>query len=158
GLPVLGTISQLAEVVGRDGARQALITLVDTAGTAVRRIALACEECGIAAKIIPELHEIVGGNVNLSRIRDVAIDDLMRRPTVNLDVEAIAGIVKGRTVLVTGAGGSIGSELCRVLCGFRPETLVLVEKAENNLFHINWQLAEEFPDIKRVACIADICD
>ncbi|HYT92134.1 MAG TPA: nucleoside-diphosphate sugar epimerase/dehydratase [Gemmataceae bacterium] len=158
GLPVLGNISQVAEVVGRHGARQALITLVDTGGSALRRIALACEECGIAAKIIPELHEIVVGKVNLSRIRDVAIDDLMRRPAVNLDGEAIAGIVKGRTVLITGAGGSIGSELCRVLCGFQPETLILLEKAENNLFHINGQLAEECPDIKRVACIADICD
>jgi FlaA1/EpsC-like NDP-sugar epimerase len=158
GLPVLGTLGQLPAVVRRTGARQSLITLVDHGGRALRRVVAACEECSIAAKVIPELHEIVGGKVNLSRIREVAIEDLMRRPPANLDVQAIADIVKGRTVVVTGAGGSIGSELCRVICRFRPERLVLVEKTENNLFHINWQLSEEFPRQRLVPCLADICD
>jgi FlaA1/EpsC-like NDP-sugar epimerase len=158
GIPVLGGTEHLAAAVERFGARQALITMADTPGTTLRRIALLCEECGIAVKIIPELHEIVGGKVNLSRIRDVAIEDVMRRAPVSLDIEAIAGVVKGETVLITGAGGSIGSELCRVVCGFAPAALVLVEKAENNLFHINWQLSEEFPSVQLIPCVADVCD
>src|SRR5262249_21322069 len=85
GLPVLGSTSQLADVVQRHGARQALITLVGAAGTLVRRIAKQCEDCGIPVKTIPELHEIVGGKVNLSRLRDVAIEDILQRPAVELD-------------------------------------------------------------------------
>jgi FlaA1/EpsC-like NDP-sugar epimerase len=158
GLPVLGTTHQLAEVVKRCGAEQALFTLVDRGGTTLRRLAQLCEGCGVAVKVIPELHEIANGQVNLTRIRDVAIEDVMPRPPVNLDIAAIAGIVKGRTVLITGAGGSIGSELCRVVCRFQPATLVLVEKAENNLFHINWQLSEEFPGVKLAPCVADVGD
>src|SRR5439155_25791834 len=115
-----------AEAGDRPGARQALITMSDVPGTTLRRLAALGEECGIAVKVIPGLHEIVGGKVNLSRLRDVAIEDVMRRAPVRLDVDAIAGVVKGRTVLITGAGGSIGSELCRVVCGFGPAALVLV--------------------------------
>jgi FlaA1/EpsC-like NDP-sugar epimerase len=77
---------------------------------------------------------------------------------VRLDDGAIAGIVRGQAVLITGAGGSIGSELCRVVGRFGPRTLLLVEKSENNLFHVNWQLSEEFPAVHLVPCLADVCD
>src|SRR5207237_8900560 len=75
-----------------------------------------------------------------------------------LDDQAISGIVRGETIFVSGAGGSIGSELCRQLCLFGPATLLLVEQAENSLFHIHRQLLAEFPHIKVVPCVADICD
>ncbi len=158
GIPVLGCTDRLVAVARRLGARQALVTIADTRGETLRRLTLLCEECGVTVKMIPALHEIVGGKVNLARLRDVAIEDVMRRAPVSLDLEAIAGVIKGRTVLITGAGGSIGAELCRVVCGFGPAALVLVEKAENNLFHVNWELSEKFPGVQLVPCVADVGD
>ena len=158
GLPVLGTTEQLAEVAQRHGAQQVLITLVDTTGATVRRLAKLCEACGLPAKIIPEIHDIVEGKVNLSRLRDVSIEEILNRDPVLLDTGAISGIVRGQTVLITGAGGSIGSELCRIVGDFQPQTLVLVEKTENSLFHIHRQLTERFPDLNVVPCLADIRD
>src|SRR5262249_53946777 len=117
-----------------------------------------CEQSGITAKIVPELRQIVEGGVNLSAIRDVAIEDLLRRGSIKLDEEGIAADVKGRRVLVTGAGGSIGSELCRVICRFRPGSLVLLEKAENALFHVHRELIQAYADLHIIPCVADICD
>jgi FlaA1/EpsC-like NDP-sugar epimerase len=158
GVKVLGDTAHIAELAARTGAKQALISITNTTGTTLRRLALLCENCGITPKIIPELAEIIGGKVNLSAIRKVAVEDLLRRDPVSLDTQAINEMVKGRTVLITGAGGSIGSELCRVVCRFEPETLVFVEKAENNLFHIHGQLLERFAHINLIPCIADIGD
>ena len=112
----------------------------------------------IPVKIIPPLHEILSGSLNLSRIRDVAIEDVLRRPPVQLDSTCIAAVVRGRTVMITGAGGSIGSELCREVCRFAPATLVLVEQAENSLFESHRQLIRQFPELAIIPCIADICD
>lgn len=157
-VPVLGPIQRIREIAQTVRARQALITMAGTPGLAVRRIVRLCEECGIAAKVIPELRDIVDGKVNLTAIRDVAIEDLLCRAPVQLDSAAIAGVVQGRRVLVTGAGGSIGSELCREVCRFEPAFLTLVEQAENNLFHIHRELCERFAGRELVPAIADICD
>ena len=94
----------------------------------------------------------------MSRIRNVEIEDLLSREPVSLDTEAIANNLHDNVVLITGAGGSIGSELCRQICLFKPNRIVLVEQAENNLFFIHNQLKENYPDVDIVPCIADICD
>src|ERR1700733_5285377 len=112
GVPVLGATRDLEEHCLRRGAKQALITMATASGHDIRRIVKLCEAARVSVKIIPGIFEIVGGTVNLSRIRKVAIEDLLGREPVSLDEEAIDGVVKNRTVLVTGAGGSIGSELC----------------------------------------------
>ena len=158
GVPVVGTTERLAELCAQRGARQALLTMAAVPPKDVRRIASLCGEAGIPVKVIPGVFEIVGGRVNLSRIRPVAIEDLLRREPVVLDLEAIGRVIEGRTVLVTGAGGSIGSELCRQIAHFTPKSLVLVERYENNLFHIERQLRAEVPDLVLHACIADIRD
>src|SRR5438105_4304546 len=158
GLRVLGTTAALDQVVQQHGVAQAIITIGHLSGPNTRRITDLCTRCNIPTKVIPGIREMVAGRVNLSAIRDVAIEDLLRRDPVKLDNQAIAGIVKGRTVVVSGAGGSIGSELCRELCFFNPATLLMVEQAENGLFHIHRQLLQQFPHVKLVPCIADICD
>src|SRR5207248_11792029 len=122
------------------GARQALITIGNPAGEHLRRIVDLCKTCGIPTKVIPGLHYILQGKVNLSVIREVAIEDLLQREPVALDLESIAAFVSARRILITGAGGSIGSELCRLVCRFGPARLVLVEHTENNLFHIHREL------------------
>jgi FlaA1/EpsC-like NDP-sugar epimerase len=158
GLPVLGTTDDIASVCQARGVKEALITIADASGKQIRRIDERCRSHGIATKIIPGIYEIVGGRVNLSRIRKLEIEDLLGREPVQLDETALSYELSGRVVLVTGAGGSIGSELCRQVCRFGPARLVLVEQAENALFHIHRELLDTNPTIELVPCIADICD
>lgn len=158
GVPVLGPTADIERHCERHDVSSALITISNAPGQAVRRIVRLCERAGITPKIIPNVHEIVAGKVNLTRIRDVDIEDLLRRDAVELDIEDIRGVVAGKTVVVTGAGGSIGSELCRQLCRFEPGKLVLVEQAENALFEIHSELIKSFPSLELVPAIADVCD
>ena len=157
-LRVHGTTQDLADIATRVGATQVLITMANAPGKEVRRIVQLCEQASLTVKIIPGVYEIVGGQVNLSRIRKVAIEDLLRREPVHLDEEAIANVVADRVVLVTGAGGSIGSELCRQVCRFRPKRLVLVEHSENSLFYIERELRNDHPELDILPFIADIRD
>jgi FlaA1/EpsC-like NDP-sugar epimerase len=158
GIKVQGTTKDLLRLAQRHEAKQALITISNAPGSAIRRITESCKEAGLSVKIVPGAYEIVGGRVNLSRIRDVAIEDLLRREQVKLNTEEIAGVVRGQPVLVTGAGGSIGSELCRQVAAHRPSRLVLVERAENNLFDIHSELSNRFSDLQIIPCLADITD
>jgi FlaA1/EpsC-like NDP-sugar epimerase len=158
GVPVMGTTEQLAALVARTGAQEILITIANARGKQVRRIVEACEATGLPAKIIPGLHEIVGGQLNLSRLRPVAIEDLLGRDPITLDDPAIAAVIRERVVVVTGAGGSIGSELCRQVAGYGPSKLLLVERAENALFEIHREIIASFPDLEIVPLIADVAD
>ncbi len=158
GLPVLGSAAELTWAAQRYGVRQVIITIARAQETAAPRIARLCEENGLRTKIIPPLHEIVEGAINLAKIREVSIEDLLRRSPVRLDIGEVEKLVKNRLVLVTGAGGSIGAELCRIIASLKPATLVLVEQAENSLFHIHMALVEALPNLHIVPCIADICD
>jgi FlaA1/EpsC-like NDP-sugar epimerase len=158
GVPVLGRIDQIATVAAKYHAKQTLVTIADASGKALRQIVELCDQGGLPVKVVPGLFEFIGDKVNLSIIRNVAIDDLLRREPVVLDADSKDNVLRDRVVLVTGAGGSIGSELCRQACRLAPKSLVLVEKAENSLFHIERELRDSFPHVPVVACIADICD
>lgn len=157
GLPVLGSIRDLRRLVRERAIDQAIITIANARGELIRSIAAACQSIGLPAKIIPGLYQLVGGSLNLT-MRDVAIDDLLRREEVVLDNEAIALELRGRVVCVTGAGGSIGAEICRQVCRFSPQLLVLVERSENALFEIHRDLRDSFPAVQIEPCVADICD
>jgi FlaA1/EpsC-like NDP-sugar epimerase len=158
GIKVRGTTADLKRLAQRYNAKQALITISNAPGSSIRRITESCKSVGLTVKIVPGTYEIVGGRVNLSRIREVAIEDLLRRDPVRLDAESVAHVVRGQPVLITGAGGSIGSELCRQVAAYRPSRLVLVERAENNLFEIHSELCNRFVDVELVPCVADITD
>jgi FlaA1/EpsC-like NDP-sugar epimerase len=158
GIPVLGSIDAVGRIAPGLAAKQALITVSNAQGKTVRRISELCSKAGLEVKIIPGVYELVGGQINLSRIRDVAIEDLLRRDPVTLDSEAIAHALQGRTVMITGAGGSIGSELCRQVSQFAPHCLLLVERSENALFEIHREIARNFPEQRTLPCIADITD
>ncbi|MEQ9079384.1 MAG: nucleoside-diphosphate sugar epimerase/dehydratase [Sandaracinaceae bacterium] len=158
GVPVLGGSEELAELCELHGAKQVLITMASAPGETIRRIARLAEVAGLPVKIIPGLFEIAGGRVELARIRPVAIEDLLRRAPVQLEFEAIAEDLRDRVVLVTGAGGSIGSELCRQVAAFGPAKLLLAERAENNLFHIHRELRRSYPDLAITPIMADVTD
>ena len=100
---------------------------------------------------VPPAIDLIEGRVQVSQIRDVDIEDLLGRAPVELDIGAIGEVLKGKRILVTGAGGSIGSEMCRQIARFAPERLVLLEQAENPLFEIDRELRRDFPDFARLA-------
>ncbi len=158
GLTVLGTINDVVEIAERKHVRKALITIANAPGDQIRAITERCRDAELETTIIPGIYEIVGDKVNLSRIREVAIEDLLGRAPVELDEEIVGAAIRSRIVLVTGAGGSIGSELCRQVCRFGPERLVLVERYENALFEIHRELAAAFPHVPIDPRVADVCD
>jgi len=140
GLEVLGTIDTLPDLVAAHHVELAVITMAAATGEQIRHILDVCEQAGVETKIVPGLDELVTGNVAISRIRPVAIEDLLGRAAVDLDDDAIAWLVSGRTVLVTGAGGSIGSELCRQVLRYQPATLLLFERSEHALWQVDRDL------------------
>ncbi len=158
GLSVLGATKDIAQIVANRQVKRALITIANAPGQEIRRIAELCRDAGLETKIIPGIYEIVGNMVNLSRIREVAIEDLLGREPINLDEGVVGSTIRSRIVLVTGAGGSIGSELCRQICRFGPARLILVERFENALFEIHRELAQAFPQVPIDPRIADVCD
>lgn len=157
-LPVVGTTSQIVELSKKHGIDQVLVTIAGPSASAVRAVLERCSENGIEAKILPGLYEIVTGQVALDRIRPVAIEDLLQRDPISLDRASMDASYRGKRVLITGAGGSIGSELCRQIAAFEPATLFLLEQAENPLFHIERELRQAFPALRVLPIIADVTD
>ena len=155
---VLGDTASMGDLVAKHRVEQAIITIASASGSVIREIVARCERIPLPAQIIPGIYEILDGRVNLSRIRPVTIEDLLGREAVQLDVKAIGEFLTGKRVMVTGAGGSIGSEICRQVARFDPEKIVLVEQAENVLFDIHRELVRTAPGVPCVPCIADICD
>jgi FlaA1/EpsC-like NDP-sugar epimerase len=158
GVSVLGGTGEVARIAQLKRVKRALITIANASGQQIRRITELCRDAGLETTIIPGIYEIVGGKVNLSRLRAVAIEDLLRRDPVSLDDVVVSASIHSRVVLVTGAGGSIGSELCRQICRFGPERLILVERYENALFEIHRELSAAFPHVPIDPRICDICD
>ncbi len=158
GAEVLGPTSQIREVCIEMGVREVWITMPKPGPKFIRQLVEKCEGTGVQFRTIPTIADVVEGNVHVSQIRDVDIADLLGRDPVRLDVEEIAHQLRGKRVLVTGAGGSIGSEMCRQVAAFHPETLALVEQAENNLFEIDRELRRNYPNLAIVPYVADIFD
>lgn len=158
GIPVLGQTSDVTRIADYKRINRALITIANAPGHQIRRITELCRDAGLETKIIPGIYEIVGDKVNLSRVREVAIEDLLGREPVKLDEDIVGASIRSRVVLVTGAGGSIGSELCRQICRFGPERLILLERFENALFEIHRELVATFPSVPVEPRIGDVTD
>ncbi|CAN5302424.1 nucleoside-diphosphate sugar epimerase/dehydratase [soil metagenome] len=158
GIKVLGTTDDLARLVDEFNVEQVVIAIDQAQGKEIRRVLDICREIPVKARIVPSLHEIMHGRVQVSRIRDVEIEDLLGREPVQLDDENLHEFLTGKTVMVTGAGGSIGSELVRQICEFNPKILLLVERAEFMLFQIERELSKDFSQKNFVPIIADIGD
>lgn len=158
GVKVLGGIDALPALVAERDADEVIIATPSATGAQMRRIVDQCKAAGVRFKTMPGVDQLIDGRVSLNQVRDVAIEDLLGRDPVQLDMEAIAGVMKGHVVMVTGAGGSIGSELCRQVCRFSPAALLLVERAENALFHVHRELLAHHPEVPLVPCMADVGD
>ncbi|HEY5223444.1 MAG TPA: nucleoside-diphosphate sugar epimerase/dehydratase [Microbacteriaceae bacterium] len=133
GIPVLGTRKHLAQIVAKTGARTLIISIARADASLLRTITDAAVELGLTVKVLPVLDEILAGKSGLSDVRDISIEDLIGRHPVETDVSSIAGYVTGKRVLVTGAGGSIGSELCRQIFKYGPAELIMLDRDETGL-------------------------
>jgi len=158
GRRVLGTTMDLPRLVHVHGINHVVITIAHASRHEIHRIVRICESIPVKVRIIPELYEIIEGRVEISRIRDVEIEDLLGREQVQLDTESISRELQGKTVMVTGAGGSIGAELARQVQRFAPAQLLLVERAEFALFDIDSELRAQNPAQSIVPLVADVGD
>jgi FlaA1/EpsC-like NDP-sugar epimerase len=158
GVPVLGTIDEMAVIVPGMEIEEVIIAIPSATSKRMREIVGACRKADVNFKIIPDMGELIDGRITLNAIRNVEYRDLLGREPVRLDTEVIGGFLGKKCVLVTGAGGSIGTGLCRQICRFAPETIVLLERAESPLYEIDLELSKNFKEVSVVPVLADIQD
>jgi FlaA1/EpsC-like NDP-sugar epimerase len=158
GIRVLGRTVELERVVRAHEVDEVIIAIPTAPGYFVRCMVKQCRVAGVPFKIVPGVMEIIKGDVHIDQVREVRVEDLMGREMVDLDVESARSILSGKTVLVTGAGGSIGSELCRQIARVAPRTLVLLGRGENRIFDIEDELRAAFPHLELVTYITDLRD
>ena len=155
--PVLGRLEDVGEVAAACAASTVLVTAGALAGSRLRDLMDACKQSGLELKIIRAIQDRLGGDHRIP-IRDIEISDLLRRAPVQLDMNIIGRLIEDRTVMVTGAGGSIGSEICRQLLRFNPRVLLLVGRGENRIFKVERKLRAVFSSGVLRPCIADVTD
>jgi FlaA1/EpsC-like NDP-sugar epimerase len=156
GVPVLGGLSDLARLVREQQAEEVFICIPSATRSQMKFILARCRECEIPVRTLPSLAELVDGRVGLRDLRSVGIEDLLQREEVKADPAFVREAVGDRVVLVTGAGGSIGSELCRQIASGNPRKLILVERSENSLFYINLELQDRFPNLSIEPRLVDV--
>jgi len=155
-IPVLGGIKALSRHAGFYGVQEVLIAAPSASGPEMRRIIAACNACSLKYQTLPGWTEIINGKVSIKALRDVDYKDLLRRAPVELDMEQIAQYLRGKCVLISGAGGSIGSELCRQILRFAPDRLILLDNSENNLYNIQMELIHRIGFSRCVPVLADV--
>ena len=158
GFPVLGAREDLRRIVEERGISEIVIAMPSVPYVKLREIIELCEGLPVKIKTVPGVYEILEGKVNLQHLKEVEIEDLLRRPPVESDMEGISGYLAGRTVMVTGAGGSIGAELCRQLALLGPAKLVLLDQSENDLFQTEQELYRDYPGLHFYPLVRDIRD
>jgi FlaA1/EpsC-like NDP-sugar epimerase len=158
GVEVLGELDDLS-VVAQDTAAEEILVAVPSAGPEeMRRIVAACQATGLRYRVLPAIAAVLNGSVSLDQLRQVRIEDLLGREPIRLELPALAADIGGKTVLVTGAAGSIGSELSRQIALHGPRRLVLLDQAESPLYFVQRELSESYPELDLVAIVGDIRD
>lgn len=158
GVTVLGSVDQLPQICRRYNVDEIAIAMPSASPRQLRHVVQMCQGTKLRFSTVPSVTDIVSGKLQVSQIRDVDINDLLGREVVQLDLEKIKAFLHDKVILVTGAGGSIGSEMCRQVCTFGPRRLLLLEQAENPLFFIERELRKQYPDAALEGIICDITD
>jgi FlaA1/EpsC-like NDP-sugar epimerase len=158
GIPILDSIDKLLETVESLQIDMIIIAIPSATDEQMRRIIELCEQCTVPVRTLPKFDSLVSGQINLSALRDVAIEDLLGRAKVQLNWQIIEAGLTGKIVLVSGGGGSIGAELCRQIARLNPTALVILERCEYNLYQVERQLHQDFPQLVLYAHLGDIVD
>jgi FlaA1/EpsC-like NDP-sugar epimerase len=158
GVPVVGTSRDLKALVASSGIKLLVIAIPSATRSEMRDIVEACLETGVDFKIVPSMRELLDGRARLGELRKVQIEDLLGRDAIDLGVEGPRGDLEGRTVMVTGGAGSIGSELARQVAGFAPRRLLVLDQAESPLYFTNLELRAAHPELEIIPIIADVTD
>jgi len=156
GFPVIGGIEKIGDIAESYKLEEAIIAIPSASGKVMRLIVESCKQYGLNFLTIPSIEDIISGKVAISRLRNVTYEDILGRDPVILETKLIESYLKNKRILITGAGGSIGSELCRQASCFSPSCLVLCDNTENNLFHIDLDLRQEFPSLCINSVLSDI--
>jgi FlaA1/EpsC-like NDP-sugar epimerase len=156
GLPVLGSRQDLPKILRSHKIAEVLLAIPSASPALVRQILTALELFKIPIKTLPGVAKLQNGKVSASQIQDLSIEDLLERLPVGLDIGPVQNLVKGKRILVTGAGGSIGSELARQIAKYEPARLILLDKSESALYDIDMEFERSFPDVNRVSVLADV--
>jgi FlaA1/EpsC-like NDP-sugar epimerase len=157
-VPVEGMLNDIGRVVDDWSIQEVVIAIPSAPGRIVRQVTEICRSKGVPFRTMPGIYELIGGKINVGRLREVEITDLLRRTPVETDSNLIGSSLSGRRVLITGAGGSIGRELCRQVARWGPSTLILFGHGENAIFETLVELEETYPSLPMHPVIADIRD
>ncbi|TGL88379.1 polysaccharide biosynthesis protein [Leptospira congkakensis] len=147
GIPILGSTDEIGKILTRFGVKKVIMTVPQPDGRVVSKLMKECEGAGVDFKILPTFGEYLSGKPNITQLREVQVEDLLGRPTVDLEIESIRSYLEKKVILVTGAGGSIGSEICRQVALFKPSVLVILDAAETPLYEIDYELRKSFSDL-----------
>jgi FlaA1/EpsC-like NDP-sugar epimerase len=156
GLFVLGGREEIPQICREQSVERIVLCLPSVPGRTIREIVRHCRDTGAKVDIVPRLEEILSGEAKLSDLRELRVDDLLGRQKIEFNMEQVCSYIQGRRVLVTGAGGSIGSELCRQVSRYAPAEIVLLGRGENSIYAIANELAEKTPHVKRHEVIGDV--
>ena len=157
-IPVLGSIEDVGRAVSKQKVEEIIIAIPSLTGKEMRRIIAQCESTGVAVRTLPAMGDILNGTIGMREIREIRIEDLLGREHIELDRVQIGDYLADKKVMVTGAAGSIGRELCRQILRVKPRELILFERVENELFHLQLEFAEQFPGAPYVPILGDILD
>jgi len=158
GVPVVGNLSDIGRIIETKKIDEVIIAIPSAGGKVIRLVADVCRLKGVPFRTMPGIYELIGGKVSVSRLREVDITDLLRRPPSYVKGELVGSVISGRMVMVTGAGGSIGRELCRQIARWSPTGLILLGHGENSIFEALLEIQESFPSLPIFPVIADIRD
>ncbi len=158
GVPVLGTIDQLGEIVAKHEIDEALIAIPSATSSQMRRFVQICEETAVPFRTIPGLTELIVGRASLEQVREVRLEDLLGRKPVKLDLASVRAQIQNKVIMVTGACGSIGSELCRQILRYSPASLLCVDQDETGIFYLQRELQGQCESRQTVFCVADVGD
>lgn len=156
GVPIVGGRNKIIDAVGEYGIDE-IIFAIPSASTRVRKEILdICKETGCKMRTLPGMYQLINGDVSIAKLKEVEIEDLLGRDPIKINTEEVLGYVKDKTVLVTGGGGSIGSELCRQIAAHQPQQLIIVDIYENNAYDIQQELIRKYPKLNLVVLIASV--
>lgn len=158
GVKVIGGRDSIMDSVDKYKIDEIIIALPSVEATIRREIVKLCKETSVKTRILPGMYELIGGNISINQIRDVQIEDLLGRDEIKLDLKDINEFISGKTVMITGGGGSIGSELARQVARYNPRLIILIDVYENNLYDIQNELFRKHSKIKIVTLIASVRD